>query len=125
MEFLRCPIDDSFGLLGKRWAGPVLMELLNGHTRFNSLLASVPGLNPRTLSARLDDFENCGIVTRESTRPSFGTTGTRVHYQLTRKGEDLRPLLRQVTSFSLKWYSNHLPEPSKRPTDESSEIAHQ
>jgi DNA-binding HxlR family transcriptional regulator len=97
---MRYPIDDSMKVLGKKWAGPVLMELLNGHDRFNTLLDAVPGLNPRTLSLRLDEFENAGIVKREVRASS----PARVHYQLTQKGEDMRPLLREVTSFSLKWY---------------------
>jgi len=113
MEFLRYPIDSSFGMLGKRWAGPVLMELLNGHNRFNTLLASVPGLNPRTLSARLDDLQKCGIIVRESFRPNPETNGVRVRYRLTRKGEDMRPLLRHMASFSLRWYSNPLPSSSR------------
>ena len=97
---MRYPIDGSMKVLGKKWAGPVLMELLNGHDRFNTLLDAVPGLNPRTLSARLDDFETARIVRREIRASS----PVRVHYRLTEKGEDMRSLVREVTSFSLKWY---------------------
>lgn len=100
MEFLRYPIDDSLKVLGKKWAGPVLLELFNGHDHFNALMDEVPGLNPRTLSARLDDFERLGIVRRERIRSS----PTRVCYRLTQKGEDMRALLREVTSFSLRWF---------------------
>jgi DNA-binding HxlR family transcriptional regulator len=97
---MRYPIDGSMKILGKKWAGPVLMELLNGHDRFNTLLEAVQGLNPRTLSARLDDFETAGIVKREIRVSS----PARVYYRLTEKGEDMRPLLREMTSFSLKWH---------------------
>ena len=100
-EFLRYPVDDSVKLLGRKWATPVLMELLNGHDSFNNLLATVQGLNGRTLSALLDSFEESGIVKREEVRSS----PIRVHYRLTRKGEDMRSLIRAVTSFSLSWYS--------------------
>lgn len=100
IEFLRYPIDDSLKILGKRFAGPVLLELLNGRDHFNALMSEVPGLNPRTLSARLDDFERLGIVRRERVR----TSPTRVCYRLTEKGEDMRTLLREVTSFSLRWF---------------------
>lgn len=100
-EFLRYPIDDSVKLLGRKWATPVLMELLNGHDSFNNLLATVQGLNGRTLSALLDSFEESGILKREEVRSS----PVRVHYRLTRKGEDMRSLIRAVTSFSLAWYS--------------------
>jgi DNA-binding HxlR family transcriptional regulator len=100
IEFLRYPIDDSLKLLGKKWAGPVLMELFNGSNHFNALLNQVPGLNPRTLSARLDDFERLGIVRRER----VSSSPTRICYRLTDKGEDMRTLLREVTNFSLRWF---------------------
>ncbi len=100
-EFLRYPLDGSLSVLGKKWAGPVLLELLNGRDRFNTLLSAVPGLNPRTLSARLDDFERIGLVKREVVRNS----PARVHYRLTEKGEDMRSLLREATNFSLRWYN--------------------
>jgi DNA-binding HxlR family transcriptional regulator len=100
IEFLRYPIDDSLRVLGKKWAGPVLMEILNGHDHFNALLNEVPGLNPRTLSARLHDFERLGVVTRERVK----STPAQVCYRLTEKGEDMRTLLREVTNFSLRWF---------------------
>src|SRR5712692_7442385 len=102
MEFLRYPLDGSLKVLGRKWAAPVLMELYNGRDRFNTLREAVPEISPRTLSARLDDLENAGLVKREMGQSS----PLRVHYRLTEKGEDMRFLLRQLTNFSLKWYSN-------------------
>jgi len=100
VEFLRYPIDESFKLFGKEWAGPVLMELFKGTDRFNTLLETIPGISPRTLSTRLDDLENAGLVTR--TAQDFPSR--RIRYQFTSKGEDMRHLLREITSFSLRWF---------------------
>ncbi len=100
-DFMQYPIDESMRVFGKRWAGPVLLELLNGLDSFNMLLHAIPRLNPRSLSARLDDFERAGIVARES----VSSQPVRVRYRLTPKGEDMRPLLRELVSFSLRWYS--------------------
>lgn len=100
LEFLRYPIDDSLKLFGKEWAGPVLMELLRGADRFNTLLKTIPGISPRTLSMRLDDLESVGLVTRTMEDPS----PRRIRYQLTSKGEDMRHLLREMASFSLRWF---------------------
>jgi DNA-binding HxlR family transcriptional regulator len=100
IEFLHYPIDDSFKLFGKEWAGPILMELFRGTDRFNTLLKALPGINPRTLSTRLDDLEKVGLAVRV-TRDS---STRRIRYQLTSKGEDMRHLLRDVASFSLRWF---------------------
>jgi DNA-binding HxlR family transcriptional regulator len=100
IEFLRYPIDESFKLFGKEWAGPVMMELFKGTDRFNTLLEAIPGICPRTLSTRLDDVEKAGLVTRtaQDSRPR------RIRYQLTSKGEDMRHLLREIAGFSLRWF---------------------
>ena len=101
VEFLRYPLDDAVRVLGRKWATPVLMELLNGTDRFNTLRDAVPDISPRTLSSRLDDLERVGVVKRELTKRN----PSRVHYALTEKGEDMRRLLRELTGFSLKWYA--------------------
>ena len=93
-------MDDAFRILGKRWAAAVLMEVLNGADRFNMLRTAVPNISPRTLSGRLDDLENVGLLKRKLTN----STPSRVHYVLTEKGEDMRILLRELAGFSLKWY---------------------
>ncbi len=103
VEFLHYPIDESFKLFGKEWAGPVLMELFRGTDRFNTLLKVLPGVNPRTLSTRLDDLEKVGLTIRTMRDSS----PRRIRYQLTTKGEDIRHLLREMTSFSLKWFGDN------------------
>ena len=103
VEFLRYPIDDSLKLFGKEWAGPVLMELFKGTDRFNTLLKILPGISPRTLSMRLDDLENAGLTVRMTSDSS----SRRIRYQLTSKGEDMRHLVREMASFSLRWFAHN------------------
>ena len=100
MEFLRYPVDASVKTLGRRWATPVLLELLNGNNRFNTLLNDIRGINPRTLSTRLTEFQNLGLIKKEATSAS----PSRVTYSLTPKGEEMRHIVREIVSFSLKWY---------------------
>jgi len=103
---MRYPIDQSLKLFGKQWAGPVLMEFLTGTDRFNTLLKAIPGISPRTLSMRLHDLEKAGLVMRTTKDTGPG----RIRYQLTSKGEDMRQLLREMTSFSLRWFGENTPE---------------
>ncbi len=94
------PLDQSFKILGRRWASPVLLELPSGKDRFNVLLGALPGVSPKTLSARLQDFQRSGLVERQEleTRPK------QVRYALTEKGEEFRALARELVGFSLKWH---------------------
>jgi|SRR5215471_1369892 len=101
IDFLHEPIDDAFRVLGKRWATTILMEVLSGTDHFNLLKQAVPRISPRTLSSRLDELEKVGLIARKVTHQS----PSRVMYTLTAKGEDIRPLLRVITGFSLKWYA--------------------
>jgi DNA-binding HxlR family transcriptional regulator len=96
---LRYPLDESFPLLGRKWTVPVLFEILSGKDTFNRLLRSIPGMNPKTLSARLSDLVDAGIVARRVRRGH--PRGTR--YELTQKGEDFRIVMRDLVGFSLKW----------------------
>ncbi len=97
---MQYPIDDSVKALGRRWAGPILLEIISGRDRFNTLLAGIKGINARTLAARLREFEKLGLVERKT-----GTSSPeRVHYVLTEKGKAMRHLLRDIVSFSLRWH---------------------
>ncbi len=76
------------------------MEVLNGNNRFNTLLKDIPGINPRTLSTRLAEFRQMGLIRRETA----AADPLRVSYSLTRKGEEMRQLFREIAGFSLKWH---------------------
>ncbi len=80
----------------------MLFEILNGTDRFNTLLATIPGINPRTLSARLEELQKHGVVTRARTSQS----PSRVRYALTPKGQEMRQLMSAIASFSLRWYQS-------------------
>jgi DNA-binding HxlR family transcriptional regulator len=93
---------DSVRLLGRKWALPVLLQIMSGKTRFNSILKEVRGINARTLSERLDQYEACGLIQK--------TNGTRhaleTGYRLTKKGEEMRHIIIAVSGFSLKWHND-------------------
>jgi DNA-binding HxlR family transcriptional regulator len=98
---MRYPIDESVKVLGRKFAAPVLYEIMSGRNHFSTLLDVIPGVNPKTLSTRLDEFEVSGLISR--VEESNG--GTRlVRYVLTSKGEGMRYLVREIVSFTMKWH---------------------
>ncbi len=62
---MQYPIDDSVKALGNRWAGPILLEIIPGRDRFNTLLGGIKGINVRNLAAGLRKFEWLGLVERK------------------------------------------------------------
>lgn len=68
--------------------------------RFAELKESVPGMSDRLLSARLKELEQAGLVSRDV------QSGNRVHvsYQLTRKGESLKPVMGTLRDWARRWH---------------------
>jgi len=92
-------IDQATDILGDKWTPRLLRFFVNEKTvRFCQLQDLVDGINPRTLSARLDRLEEAGIILKEST-----TSLARCEYSLTPKGEDLLPILHSMQNWSDKY----------------------
>lgn len=92
-------IASAMDIIGNKWTALILRDLFSGPKRFCELEKSVGGINPRTLSQRLDDLEAYGIVTKKS----FAEAPPRVEYTLTPKGTDLFPILRQMSAWGDKY----------------------
>src|SRR4029077_17908899 len=73
--------------VGDRWSLLVIRDLLTGVKRFTDLMGRLGGITPKTLSQRLRELEDAGIVTadRETGRGE-------VWYRLTPAGAALRPV---------------------------------
>lgn len=98
-----CPIDHTFSLIGKRFTVHILRDMMMfDKTRFNQMLDSIEGANPKTLSIRLKEMEQTGLILRSV----YDETPIRVEYQLTEKGKQLRPILEQMAAFSLRFCSD-------------------
>ena len=83
-------------VLGDKWTPIILRHFVNQKTvRFCQVQDLVEGINPRTLSARLDSLEQGGIISKSAT-----TSESRCEYSLTEKGEALIPILRDMQSWS-------------------------
>jgi DNA-binding HxlR family transcriptional regulator len=93
-------IASAMQIVGNKWTALILRDLFSGPKRFGELEKSVGDINPRTLSQRLDDLEAHGIITRKS----FAEVPPRTEYSLTKKGEDLLPILQQLATWGTKYY---------------------
>ena len=94
-------IASALNILGQKWTALVIRDLFEGPKRFSELEKSVEGVNPRTLSQRLDALEEHGIVTRKT----YAEVPPRCEYTLTDKGRDLVPILRQMAAWGDKYHN--------------------
>jgi len=95
-----CPLARTLDLIGERWTILLLRDLmLRGPRKFQDFEASLPGVAPNTLSARLKSLEENGLVQRRlyTERPP------RLEYVLTEKGRSLGPVLKALR----EWGSKH------------------
>lgn len=100
---MRCPIDNTFRIVGKKFTVLIMRNMISlGQTRFNQLLDSIEGINPKTLSIRLREMEKSGLIERKV----YPETPIRVEYHLTEKGGALRPILEQMAAFSMRYCCN-------------------
>ena len=94
-----CPIAQALDIVGDRWTLLIVRDLFLGQRRFSELLASLPGIPPRLLSARLKRLEQHRLIERviHSEYP------LRAEYRLTDEGRSLAPVLEAM----LKWGLEH------------------
>jgi DNA-binding HxlR family transcriptional regulator len=100
-----CPrYHHSIELIGKRWTGVILRELLRGACRFSQLSNAIPDITDKLLAERLRELEAEGIVDRQI----YPETPVRIEYVLTDKGRDLEGVVREVSRWAEYW----LPAPA-------------
>jgi DNA-binding HxlR family transcriptional regulator len=90
-------------IIGDKWTPQLLRFLINKESvRFCQIQDLVEGINPRTLSARLDYLEQEGIITKSAT-----TSEGRCEYRLTKKGYELMPILKDMQAWSDRYTPVH------------------
>ncbi|MUT67135.1 helix-turn-helix domain-containing protein [Paenibacillus sp. NEAU-GSW1] len=101
-----CPrLQKGMDLIGRRWIGLIIYQLLAGPQRFCSVQAALP-ISGRLLSERFKELEQEGIVTRDV----YPDIPVRIEYSLTEKGRALEPIVREIQKWSQDWIE---PEPSQ------------
>lgn len=94
-----CPVCRTADIVCAKWTLLIVRDLSEGRSRFCELERSLSGISPRTLSLRLRDLEQLGVVERQT----FPEVPPRVEYALTDKGRALLPLIEDMRSFGEQW----------------------
>jgi DNA-binding HxlR family transcriptional regulator len=93
-----CAIAKSLDVVGDRWTLLIVRELaLRGACRYTDLRNGLPGIATNLLADRLRELEQAGVVAREEAPPPIATS----LFRLTPRGEELRPVLEDLTRWGL------------------------
>jgi DNA-binding HxlR family transcriptional regulator len=93
-----CPIVKALEVIGTKWTFLIIRDLLiEGTMRFSELLKSMDGISPKTLSLRLKELEDQGLVSRAV----YPEVPPRVEYTITEKGKQLESIFIELKRFGL------------------------
>ncbi|MEF2094840.1 winged helix-turn-helix transcriptional regulator [Bacillus sp. CFBP9009] len=84
-----CPVAVTVDVIGGKWKGIILYNLISGPKRFNELGRLMPYTTKRMITLQLRELEQDGIVHREIYRE----IPPKVEYSLTAFGETLKPII--------------------------------
>jgi len=99
-EHQDCGVTNALKVIGSKWTILILRDLCEEKKRFGELQRSLEGISPRTLSQRLQDLEQQGIVSKTV----FAEVPPRVEYALTEKGRSLKSIISQIR----RWGEAHM-----------------
>ena len=101
----RCPVSCTLDVLGDRWSLLVVRDVMRGKRRYAEFLASPEGIPTNILAERLKRLAARGVIRsrRYSQHPP------RLEYELTPKGEDLRPIMRAMVEWGVRHAGGRAP----------------
>lgn len=111
-----CPVSCTLDVLGDKWSLLVVRDIVRGKRRYAEFVESKEGIPTNILAERLKRLVSKGIVKarRYSDHPP------RVEYVLTQKGEELRPIMRAMVEWGVKYAGGRTP-PGYIPTTVANE----
>jgi DNA-binding HxlR family transcriptional regulator len=86
-----------------KWTLLILRDLLGGKKRFGELRKSAGKISPKTLSVRLKELEEAGVLCRTV----YPEVPPRVEYELTGKGMELNGLIEAMAKWGGKWKADN------------------
>lgn len=93
-----CPFEKTLKIIGSSWTMHILHFLFDGTKRFGEIAKALSPISPKTLSARLKELEQEGIVGKKV----YAQVPPKVEYSLTAKGKSLKKIFDDMTAWGVK-----------------------
>lgn len=97
-----CSVVHAMNILGGRWKLIILYLLANGALRFGKFFVFLPKISRKVLTDQLRELEEDGLIIRKK----YAEIPPRVEYSLSEKGENLLPVLKELSNWSKGNYPN-------------------
>ena len=90
-----CPVARAVRSLDGKWTLLIIRDLLGGTRRFGELRSSLVGISSKTLTDRLRELADDGLVSRTM----YAQIPPRVDYSLTERGRAAAPIIDALGSW--------------------------
>lgn len=107
-----CGLAAALDVVGERWTLLIVRELLIRPRRYRDLLADLPGIGTNLLADRLKFLVDAGLVRQRE----LGGGSKRQAYELTDRGEALRPVVLELAHWGMEVVGDLSPEFAVRPS---------
>ena len=98
-------MDHTFEIIKKKYVFQIFREMYFAkQTRFSQFLESIDGINTKTLSLRLKEMKQSGLIHKKT----LDNSSSKMEYHISKKGLDLLPILEQMAAFSVKHEKNEV-----------------
>ncbi len=101
-EEIACPAEKTIVLIGNKWTLLIIRDLLMADRplRYSELAKSLPKISSRTLSTRLRNLADYGIIEKHV----IDDSPIKVKYSLTEKGRELSRVTQPMVEWSQRWH---------------------
>jgi len=93
-----CGMSFTLTAIGGRWKPAILCRLWDGKMRYSELRDSIPEVTERMLVLQLRELEKDGLINRIV----YAEVPPRVEYELSAKGNSLKPILKSMSDWGVK-----------------------
>jgi DNA-binding HxlR family transcriptional regulator len=99
---IQCPAEKTIALIGNKWTLLIIRDLLMADRplRYNELSKSLHKISSRTLSNRLKNLVDYGIIEKNI----IDDSPIKVEYSLTEKGRELSHVTQPMVEWSERWH---------------------
>lgn len=102
-----CPVACTLDVLGDRWSLLIVRDLMRGKRRYAEFLESTERIPTNILADRLKRLAKKGVIRAQR----YSHHPPRLEYELTEKGEDLRPIMRAMVDWGVRHAGGRTPPP--------------
>ncbi len=105
-ENTECSVELALKIIGGKWKGIIIYNLLKGKMRFNELQKLMPKITHRMLTLQLRELEKDLIVKRTV----YPVVPPKVEYELTDLGKTLSPVIKEIRQWGNIYKENLMEE---------------